>query len=303
MQTIYAMHQSGSENLEKEEKFLNFSLEIVQDLFLIMLSTLTEIRNKEAKLLEISKKKHLATKEDLNPNIKLANNKVLLLLEDSKSLNNALKDRKIKNWKDNDDYINLLLNEVKESELYQNYMLTKENTFDEDIKFVMEIFSEVIAPNDKLYDYLEDLNLTWVDDIPLVNTSIMKHFKLIRNQEEYYYAIPNLYRDLDDKEFAFNLFRKTVLNEVDLAKEFQDKTPNWDSDRIAHLDTIMLKMAICEFFHFPSIPLKVTINEYLEISKEYSTPKSSNFINGILDNLIKELAKTDKIVKSGRGLL
>ena len=115
--------------------------------------------------------------------------------------------------------------------------------------------------------------------------------------------IPEVYKDDDDKEFVTNLFRKTVLNEAELSKEYIDKTPNWDVDRIAEIDTIILKMAICELLKFPSIPTKVTINEYLEIAKEYSTPKSSIFINGILDNLVKEFEKDKRLTKSGRGLL
>jgi N utilization substance protein B len=117
------------------------------------------------------------------------------------------------------------------------------------------------------------------------------------------FTVPKVYKDSEDKAFVKELFRKTVLNEPELAKEFVDKTPNWDSDRIAEVDTIILKMAICELLKFPSIPVKVTLNEYLELAKEYSTPKSSIFINGILDNLVKELEANKKMIKTGRGLM
>ena len=157
------------------------------------------------------------------------------------------------------------------------------------------------SPNEKLYEYLEDNKLTWVDDIPLVNTQIQKQLKQISEETEF--RVTKLYKDQEDQEFVCLLFRKTVLNEVELAKEYIDKTPNWDADRIAEIDTIILKMAICEFLKFPSIPVKVTINEYLEIAKEYSTPKSSIFINGILDNLVKEFQSENKIQKTGRGLI
>ena len=164
-------------------------------------------------------------------------------------------------------------------------------------------FSYFIAPNEKLYDYLEDNKLTWVDDIPLVNTAIQKQLKQIKDTNPDAVIVPKLYKDIDDKEFVRNLFRKTILNNSELTKEFIDKTPNWDAERIAEIDAIILKMAICEFLKFPSIPVKVTINEYLEIAKEYSTPKSSIFINGILDNLVKELTANKKMVKVGRGLM
>lgn len=303
MQSIYAMHQNNSDNLEKEEKFLFQSIENIQDLYLIMVSALVEIRKAEADFIDKSSKKHLATKEERNPNKKFINNQVLMLLDENNSLSMALEDRKINNWKNNDDYILLLLEAVKSSELYEQYMSNTVNTFEEDKQFVVDLFTEIIAPNEKLYDYLEDHKLTWVDDIPVVNTMIAKQLKQIKSTDDSSFFVPKLFKDVDDKEFVRNLFRKTVLNDSELAKEFIDKTPNWDTERIAELDTIILKMAICEFLKFPSIPVKVTINEYLELAKEYSTPKSSIFINGILDNLVKEFQKDNKMVKTGRGLM
>lgn len=301
MQSIYAMHQKNSDEIEKEEKFLYHSIDNILDLYLIMVSSLVEIKKKEVIFLETSSKKHLATPEEKNPNKKFVNNAILQILEESNSISIALETRKINNWSMNDDYILILLNEVKKSELYQNYMQTKTSTFEEDKQFVVDLFTEVIAPNDKLYEYLEDNKLTWIDDIPMVNTQIQKQLRQIKEGDEF--RVPKLYKDQEDKEFVSLLFRKTVLNEIELAKEYIDKTPNWDSERIAEIDTIILKLAICEFLKFPSIPVKVTINEYLELAKEYSTPKSSIFINGILDNLVKDFTNDGKMKKSGRGLL
>lgn len=302
MQAIYAMHQSGSDDLEKQEKFLQASLENILDLYLIMLSSLVEIRKKEIEYIEIAQKKHLATPEERNPNQRFVNNPILVALEESNSLSIALEKRKINNWQANDDTILLLLQDVKQSDLYQNYMAKKAVTFDEERFFVVDMFSELIAPNEKLYSYLEDFKLTWVDDIPVVNTQIQKQLRHMSADAELI-KVPAIYKDEEDKDFASALFRKTVLNESELAKEFIDKTPNWDVERIAELDTIILKMAICEFLKFPSIPLKVTINEYLELAKEYSTPKSSLFINGILDNLVKDFQKNNRVNKAGRGLI
>lgn len=289
--------------MEKEEKFLLFSIENILDLYLIMLSALIEIRKKEVVFLEKSAEKHLATKEERNPNKKFVNNAIFDLLEENNSLSIGLENRKINNWHLNDDYILILLAAIKESDLYEKYMSNNSNNFAEDKNFIVDVFTEIIAPNEKLYDYLEDHKLTWVDDIPLVNTEIVKQLKGMKPNADDAFRVPKLYKDVEDKEFVSNLFRKTVLNEADLAKEFTDKTPNWDVERIAEIDTIILKMAICEFLKFPSIPVKVTINEYLEIAKEYSTPKSSIFINGILDNLVKEFENDKKLLKTGRGLM
>ncbi len=303
MQSIYAMHQNGSDNLEKEEKFLLHSIDAIQDLYLIMLSSLIEICKKETVFLHLSSKKHLATKEERNPNEKFIKNSIFQILAENNSLSIALETRSIDNWTLNDDYIILLLNAIKESDLYASYMSKATTTFEEDKEFVVSIFTDVIVPNEKLYEYIEDDKLTWIDDVPLVNTHIIKQLKAIRQGEDDNFRVPKLYKDNEDKAYVKDLFRKTVLNEPELAKEYVNKTPNWDSDRIAEIDTIILKMAICEFLKFPSIPVKVTLNEYLELAKEYSTPKSSIFINGILDNLVKELEENKRIIKVGRGLM
>lgn len=303
MQSIYAMHQNGADNLEKEEKFLFYSIDNILDLYLTMVSSLLEICKKEQIFLHLSSQKHLATPQERKPNEKFIKNAVFQILSENNSLSIAMENRKINNWSLNDDYIIILLNAIKESKLYAKYMSNTVNTFEEDKEFIAAIFEEIIVPNEKLYEYLEDDKLTWIDDIPMVNTQILKQLKALKPLEEDNFRVPKLYKDTEDKDFVRDLFRKTVLNEKELAKTYDDKTPNWDSDRIAEVDTIILKMAICEFLKFPSIPVKVTLNEYLEIAKEYSTPKSSIFINGILDNLVKELTESKKLVKVGRGLM
>jgi N utilization substance protein B len=303
MQTIYAMHQNGSDNIEGQEKFLFYSIDSIQDLYLIMVSSLIELAKKEKVFLHLSSQKHLATSEERNPNTKFINNSIFKLLEDNNSLSIALENRKINNWNIHDDYIQLLLTSLKESKLYDKYMSNPTVSFEEDKQFVIDLFTDIIVPNEKLYEYLEDDKLTWIDDIPVVNTQIVKQLKAIKSAEDESFRVPKLFKDADDKDFAKDLFRKTVLNEKELAKEFDSKTPNWDMDRIAEMDTIILKMAICELLKFPSIPVKVTLNEYLELAKEYSTPKSSIFINGILDNLVKEFQTNKKMIKAGRGLM
>lgn len=303
MQTIYAMHQNGSDSLEKEEKFLYYSIDAIQDLYLIMLSSLIEICKKEKEFLHLSSQKHLATPQERKPNQKFINNAIFQLLAENNSLSIALENRKINNWNLNDDFIILLLNDIKQSKLYAKYMSNAVNNFEEDKEFIANLFQDVIVPNEKLYDYLEDHKLTWIDDIPVVNTEIIRQLRSIKPVEGGNLKVPKIFKDSEDRDFVRDLFRKTVLNESELAKEYSDKTPNWDTERIAEIDTIILKMAICELLKFPSIPVKVTLNEYLELAKEYSTPKSSIFINGILDNLVKELQASNRIQKVGRGLM
>ena len=302
MQSIYAMHQNGSDDIEKEEKFLSYSIESVMDLYLIMVSSLIELQRKEVAFMELSSKKHLATPEERKPNTKFINNAILQLLKESSMIESSIKNKKITNWSANDDAILLLLQDVKQSVVYRDYMKEKATNFEKDKQFIIDLFTEVVAPNEKLYNYLEDYKLTWVDDIPVVNTKILKQLNQI-SEKETAFKVSKLFKDEEDREFVNLLFRKTVLNETEFTKELFDKTHNWDIDRIAEMDMIIIKMAICEFLKFPSIPVKVTINEYLEIAKEYSTPKSSIFINGILDNLVKEFQANDRIKKIGRGLM
>ena len=301
MQSIYAMHQNGSDNLEKMEKFLLQSIDNVQDLYLIMLSAMVELRAKEIEFLEKSSRKHLATAQERNPNRRFVDNAVLVKLANDNSLLEALERRKINNWQRNDDYILIMLAAVKESAVYEEYMALPSTDYARDREFAVDMFTEIIAPNEKLYDYLEDHKLTWIDDIPLVNTLIAKQLRQLGSESGV--EIPALYKDPEDRDFVRELFRKTLLNEPQLAAHYVDKTPNWDTERIAEIDTIILKMAICEFLKFPSIPVKVTINEYLEIAKEYSTPKSSIFINGILDGIVKEFQAAGTLNKAGRGLM
>lgn len=303
MQSLYAFNQSQNDKLATEEKFLIKSMEEMYDLFLLQLSLITEIRHKAETFLEKSQQKHLATTEDKDPNRKFLNNRVFTLLNDHEGLQEALEDRKITHWKMDDEYAAIIWAELRQSVMYETYMETRESSFKEDKDFIIRVFKEIIAPNEKLYDYLEDKKLTWLDDLPLVNTAILKMLQKLKDQPGHSFNLPKLFKSDDDKDFAKELFRKTYLNDEMLADEMLGKTPNWDKDRIAEIDMLLIKMAICEFLKFPSIPVKVTINEYLELAKEYSTPKSSIFINGVLDKLSKEYAENGKLNKIGRGLM
>jgi N utilization substance protein B len=303
MQILYAFKGSESDDIKKEEKFLLQSIESMYDLHLVILSLLIEVHKRAKEHLQKTKNKHLATKEEKNPNAKFINNEVLQLIITNEALNHEIENRKLNYWYLDFEYVDIIFKSIIESELYKDYMATKTSTFNEDKLFVIDLFSEIIAPNEKLYEYFEDKKLTWIDDLPIVNTGILKLLKKIKPHIAANYFTPRLYKDLEDKEFALELFKKTFLNRTKFNEEVATRTTNWDSERIANLDAVLLNMAICEFQKFPSIPVKVTINEYLEIAKEYSTPKSSFFINGILDNIIKAYEAQGNLNKIGRGLM
>ncbi|QCX00806.1 transcription antitermination factor NusB [Aggregatimonas sangjinii] len=304
MQCIYALTQSKDDSLEKQEKFLVFSIDNMYTLYLLQLSLLIEIHTHAQSQLQLSAKKYLANSSDAYPDKgKFVKNRLLLQLVRNKALKEELKNRKLKNWLQNDEYVKLLYKEIVASETYADYMKSGESSYEEDKKLIAEVFKAIIAPNEKIYDYFEDDKLTWVDDLPIVNTFFLKQLKKVKQDKAESFFLPSLLKDEEDMVFAKKLLTKTLLNNAQLEKEIEGKTPNWDKDRIADIDSILLKMGICELLNFPSIPEKVTINEFLEIAKEYSTPKSSIFINGILDKLVREYKADGKLKKMGRGLL
>ncbi len=303
MQTLYASKGGESDNIKISEKFLLQSLDSMYDLFIAQLSLLIEVHKKSKDILDKTQNKLLATKEEKNPNAKFINNEVLTLLSTNENLLELIEDQKENLWYLDFEYIDVIFKSMLKSDVYKDYMSTKISTFKEDKTFIIDLFTEVIAPNDKLYDYFEDKRITWLDDLPVVNTAILKILKKVKASSEGKFFTPKLYKDMEDRDFGVDLLKKTTLNQTKFSEEIGSKTKNWDADRITKIDTVLMQMAICEFQRFPSIPVKVTINEYLEIAKEYSTPKSSNFINGILDKIVKEYTKEGNLNKIGRGLM
>ena len=303
MQTMYAFKGSESDDFSKDQNFLLFSIDNMYNLYLLLMSLLIEVQKRAESDLQKKQKKHLATKEDKDPNRKFVNNQLLKCLRENLPLKNQFEINKIKNWELDGEYVDIIFKDILASDLYKDYMKTRVSDFKEDKDFIVDVFKDIIAPNDKLYDYMEDRNLTWLDDLPTVNTTILKLLRKAKVNASENYFTPKLYKDSEDKQFAIDLFKKTLLNRTAIGKEIEQKTKNWDPDRIANVDYVLLQMAICELKNFPSIPVKVTINEYLEISKEYSTPKSSIFINGILDKLVKEYEASGELKKVGRGLM
>ncbi|WP_339610647.1 transcription antitermination protein NusB [uncultured Planktosalinus sp.] len=296
LQSLYAYKNQEQANLQKEEKFLLNSMEKMLDLYLLMLSLMLSVRDQAENFMELSKN------NDVSPSRNFIDNTVLNLLEKDPSFNNLIEKHKLNNWQTDNEYPQIISKELRQDEYYKEYLALKSPTLKQDKDFIIYFFKEVIAPNEKLYEYLEDSQLTWVDDFPIVNTAILKVLNSIKTENNPVKWTSGLYKNDDDKQFSGTLFKTTIQEDETLIKEIEGKTPNWDQERIAELDLIIIKMALVEFLHFPSIPVKVTINEYLEIAKEYSTPKSSLFINGLLDKISKDYTISNKINKTGRGL-
>lgn len=304
MQCIYALIQANDESLQKQEKFLKVSIENMYTLYLLLLSFLVELHALAQKHVTHASKKYMATEDDAYPNReKFITNELLVQLVESESLKEELKNRKLSQWSLNEEYVKKVYKEMTGHQAYKDYMGQADSNYEADKEFILKLYRDIIAPNEKIYDFFEDEKLTWIDDLPIVNTYLVKRLRKTSKNSTANYFTPKLLKDEQDMVFANDLLTKTLLNNTKLEAEVEGKTPNWDKDRIAEIDYILLKMAICELLNFPSIPEKVTINEYLEIAKEYSTPKSSIFINGILDKLVKEYKANGKLQKIGRGLL
>ena len=301
MQSVYAMIKSYDDDVLKEEKFIKHSIKRMFDLYVLLLDLLVEVQKLAEEKQKISKKKYLATKEDLSPNRKFVENKLIKKIVESTSLTLYKEAQNLDNWSKDDEYIKIIWDLLQNSDLFSDYLNSLEDSFNSDKDFLVAFFKEIVAPNVKLAEYFEGENITWVDDIPFVNTWVVR--SLSKQKPSNAFKLGSLYKNQDDEDFVSDLFKKVILNHHSFENDIKIHTPNWETDRIADMDMILIKMGVCEFLNFPFIPTKVSINEYIEIAKDYSSEKSGYFVNGVLDKLSREFLKDKKIVKVGRGLL
>lgn len=301
MQSIYALLLSKNDDLDKEVKFLYLSINKLYELYVLQLNLLIEIQKLAKTKFEISKKNRITTFDNEKGFANFIDNKLIKLIAKSATLTEFTSNKKLNKWDNATEYVQLIWNEILESEIFKKYTLLPTPNFKQDKDFVISVYKQIIAPNNKLFDYFESENIGWIDDIPFVNTEIVKELSKLQENKEFVFE--SLYKNDEDRVFVKELFNKTTLNHTDYDGIIDELTPNWEYDRIAGIDLILIKMAITEFLKFPSIPTKVTINEYLELAKDYSSDKSSFFINGVLDKILKKYKKEEKINKIGRGLL
>lgn len=298
MQALYAQQLDPTDNLETGESWILKSSQDFYLLYITLLDLFRELHSCGYALYEKNTKKHLQeNKNETNP--KFFRNKALLALCDNEVLAAQSKKYKLKYWKNHDEYVRLVWDEITASTVYHDYLKTETNSLEDDQDFLVALFTKVIVPFERLGEFMEEVNISWVDDAPLANTIVRNSLKRITEPNS---IITVLYKDEEDRKFSLELFRKVALNKAELIDEIKGRTPNWDSGRIAELDFTLLLMALAELLYFPSIPVNVTINEYLEIAKEYATPKSSMFINGILDSVVKDMTKEKRIHKNIRGM-
>ncbi|MEY3198569.1 MAG: transcription antitermination factor NusB [Bacteroidota bacterium] len=303
LQALYAYFQSKEDNFRRTENELMQAIERIYDLYIYFLLTFSEVKTISENRMEEKKKKIRPTDADLNPNRKFTNNKIVLMLEESRELRTISEERKV-NWVGDEpqEMFRKIYLHMEESETFFEYLNNGQEGFEEDKAFAIELFRTEIANSELLYNYIEEKSIHWMDDIDLACSMVLKTIKTFEKGEDIS-ILPLYKKDDDEQEFVRELLRKTISMNKENEELIDDLTKNWELDRIAKMDIILMKMAITELQIFNNIPTKVTLNEYIEISKFYSTPKSNGFINGILDKAIGRLEEEKKILKIGRGLI
>src|SRR6056297_689397 len=302
LQICYAYLKSHGQSLTQAEKELFFSIQKSYDLYHYLLLLIIDIVKYAQSRIELSSQKRIPTNEDLNPNTKFIDNKLVKQLEENKQLTKYLNDNKL-SWVNYPELIKNLYLEIKGSEFYQNYMNTEQPSYKEDKKFIIDLYSKIIIIHEPLHQNLEEQSIYWNDDMEFVTGMIIKTLKSFNASSDESEQLMPLFKNEDDKDFVKQLFRKTILKHNEYQQIIADYIKNWDIERVAFTDIVVMVLAISELVEFKEIPVKVTLDEYIEIAKFYSTQKSNVFINGILDKIVADLKKEGKIKKSGRGLI
>jgi len=297
------MSNGNQNSLQEQSIFLNKSCFQVVDLYFVIISFFNNLWKHSKNQLDIHKTEIRSHDNELLSHQFINENPFLFFLGNDIKLNELLKKKKIIHWDIQFDYIQKVYLNLLKSEFLKDFLKIKNSGLDLKHKFIVDLFKKIIASDEKLHDFYEEININWIDDIPLVNTYILKQLKKNDFKKYFLFDLPNLNDHKIDIDFGIQLFEIVISKDAELQLEVEGRTPNWDSDRIAKLDAILIKMAIAEFIYFKNIPPKVTLNEYLEIAKDYSTPKSNIFINGVLDRLVKDYEINHRLNKEGRGLM
>jgi len=303
MQSVYSFSLGKERKLDEELKFFKQSVFQSFDLYLLLLALLKALENYLGEQCQTYDTHKIKKEQKYFALKKLSQNKILAFISSHTELENQLKNKKFIRWDLEFIFLKDLVQEIIESQKFKDYFAIDNPSLKQEQQFLVSFFKEHIAPSVYLFNYLEDHQLTWIDDLPVVNTFLLKILKQLDVDKPKSLLFPKPIENIEDLEFGVELLEKTLGKDEELAAELEGKTPNWEADRIAQLDRVILKIAIIELLYFPSIPERVTINEYLEIAKDYSTPNSNNFINGVLDKLVREYKANKRMIKTGRGLL
>jgi len=302
MQYLYALELSDFEDTKEHYKNLINNIDSSCSLFLFQISLFIEIFKKAKRTYNISKEIISENINDKYSNNRFSENQFLNLISSDSKLLSQIKSNKFINWEVDYKFINLIYNNIVDSEIYSKYIISNNISFDEDVKFVQDIFKDIIVSDLKYQSFVEEKNIGWIDDFPHVNTYILKILKNLNEKNFRKLFFIDVFSNNGDKKYFDDLANLSTKNFESNNKLMVEYVANWDLERLAKIDHVIINLAITELVSFKDIPSKVTLNEYIEISKDYSTYKSSFFINGILDKIVKDLIINKSIIKEGRGL-
>ncbi len=298
MQALYSYFQHEKADMKQFEKEMFKSLDKIFELYLSILGLVSDIHHVALVIIDENKNKRLPTQQDLDPNLKFVNNSLLQGISENKELKAQLEKRKI-SWQNDFDVVRKLFVEIREGESYKKYMASQDTSAAEDRDFVISIITDHLSENEVLTSLFEDKNIHWADDTFVAFNSVIRNFEDFTGE---FKLSPLLKDEKDDMEFMSELFKKTIMYRQQFEEMIGRHTQNWEVERIANMDMLLMQMALAEIMYIPNVPVKASLNEYIDISKEYSTPNSKVFVNGVLDKIIAELKRDNKINKTGRGL-
>ena len=302
LQVLYAYYKSDNSDLKKSESELFFSINKAFELYHLLLLLIIDVSDYAESRIDLARNKRIPTYEDLNPNTRFIDNQIISQLRTNPDLIKYCQNNKI-NWVNYPEFVKEIFNSVIESSFYKDYMISKVQDYSEDKKLIIKILNDIILPNESLSQILEDKSIYWNDDLDFVMTMVVKTSKRMKESDTEGFKLPEIFKNEEDRDFVLKLFRKSLIHRERSLKLIEEKASNWDLDRIAFMDILIMQMAIAELIEFSSIPTKVTLNEFLEIAKYYSTEKSNSFINGVLDKIMQKLKEDKSIKKTGRGLI
>ena len=297
IQIVYAYYQNGSKNLDSAEKELFFSLSKAYDLYNYLLMLMVALTTYAQKRIDATKAKLAPTAEELYPNMKFVENKFVSQLEVNKQLLDFVANQK-RSWTNDEDFIKGLYEKIIASDIYKEYMASPDKSYETDRELWRKLYKAFIFNNEALDTLLEDQSLYWNDDKEIVDTFVLKTIKRFEEKNGANQTLLPEFKDEEDQEFARRLFRRAILNCDYYRHLISENTRNWDLDRVAFMDVIIMQCALAEILSFPNIPVSVSLNEYVEIAKVYSTIKSGSFVNGTLDGIVNQLKKEGKLAKN-----
>jgi N utilization substance protein B len=301
IKALYAHLKSDADSLMASEKTLVASIDKTYDLYFLMLSLIAELAHYAEQRQELARKKQLPTYEDLNPNRKFVENAVVRLIAQSDAVNDHLAARKL-SWAKYPELIKTLYSQLEQSDYYKSYMARAERSWKEDLALVTDFYTRELEECEMLEDVLDEISILWNDDLGFALIMVTRTLSNMRPSHTDVKVLPK-FKSEEDLDFAMQLFEKAAIGYDSNLQQIERFTRNWDVERIAFMDNLIMATAVAELTTFPSIPVKVTLDEYIEIAKFYSTAGSSTFINGVLDKAVASLTEEGKINKSGRGLI